>query len=113
MARPKVNHGECAIVMPDPYAGTVETANEPGKKWSVIQAATFFNTAPLLDRVGDWAICTDGLYCLTTLYEITAGGLSDPDLREHMSEKTWVKSSGFSDALGRAISLGDAGYIRD
>lgn len=105
------NHAECSLVMPDAYEGTVRKAHEPDKQWSVVQAATYFDTPPVIERVGDWAICTDGLYCLSTKYEITVARLEE-DWHEHMSAKTWINESDFMKALDRARSLRAVGYIR-
>ena len=105
------NHGSCALLMPDAYEGTVASARGDDREWSVIEAATYFDLPPLLCRVGSWAVCIDGIYCLTTNYQITAGRFDEFDWDEHMSEKTWVNMADFRAALGSARSFKDAGYI--
>ncbi len=108
----KVNHAECSIIWSEPYQGTVREPHEKGKQWSVIQAATYFNTPPVIERIGEWAICKDGLYCLFTSYEIPTARFDEGDWEDQLAEKTWLASKDdFRNALGRAKALRDVGYI--
>lgn len=77
------NHGSCALKMPHAYEGQVVKAHDRDQMWTVIEAATYFELPPLLRRIGDWAICISGLYCLTTSYPIAAHRF-DEDWAEHM-----------------------------
>jgi hypothetical protein len=105
------NHAECALSWPEAYEGTVESAQVRGKQWDIIRAATYYDLPPLLDRRGIWAICIDGLYCLTTQYPIGASRFDEQDWREHMSDKPWVDIHEFEMALERAQTLRRLGYI--
>lgn len=107
----EVNHARCSIVMPEAYEGVVRKAHERDKQWSVIQAATYFELPPIIERIGEWAICKDGLHCLFTQYEIRVARL-DEDWVEHLHGKSWLDNEeDFVNALARAKSLRDTGYI--
>jgi len=108
----EVNHAKCARLMPQGYEGTVERPAGEDGVWSIIEAATFYDLPPLLDRVGDWALCVDGLYCLTTSYPIASSRLENDTWLDHMREKDWVNMRDFHAALLRAISLKQRGYMR-
>lgn len=105
------NHAECALAWPEPYEGSVTSAHDRSQQWDIIRAATYYDLPPLVDRRGDWAICTDGIYCLTSSYPIGASRLDEQDWEAHMSEKDWVNMSDFRAALNRAKSLRRLGYI--
>lgn len=108
---PTVDHAKCSLLMPKGYQGEVTSAQDNTQRWSVIQAAMHYELPPLLDRVGDWAICVDGLYCLTSRYPIPADRLDEPDWVDHMKLKSWVNIEDFSAALERARVFRRCGYI--
>ena len=103
------NHGKVALVNPEPYQG--EVTSPSGDSITVIEAATRFDTAPLLRRYGDWVVTDYGIECLTTIYVIQKERLSEDDWFKHMEEKTWVNMDDFRKAFSAAESLLDAGYI--
>jgi hypothetical protein len=107
----KVNHGQCALVMPLGYKGTVTSAQDRSEEWSIIEAATYHDLPPILGRIGDWAICTDGLYCLIRDYPIATSRLENFDWVEHMSAKGWVNEADFAAALSLTRTLRDLGYV--
>jgi hypothetical protein len=98
--------------MPEPYAGSVTSQHDRTKLWSIIQAATYFDLPPLIDRVGDWAICTDGLHCLTTSYQISADRLQEADWPDHVARKNWANVGEFESALSKARLLRELGYLQ-
>lgn len=53
---------------------------------------------------GQWAVCTDGLYCLTTPYDIELSQLVYDFWPAHMAEKRWVNLSDFRAAYGYALA---------
>lgn len=63
---------------------------------------------PLVELVNDqWAIATDGLYCLSQPYRIPVDritGTSD-DWRLYMAQKPWVDANKFSEAYKTAADL--------
>jgi hypothetical protein len=106
-----VDHAKCSLLMPKGYQGEVTSSQDNTQTWSVIQAATHYELPPLLDRVGEWAVCVDGLYCLTSNYPIPADRLDEPDWIDHMKLKSWVKIDDFAAALERARAFRRCGYI--
>jgi hypothetical protein len=106
-----VDHAKCSLLMPKGYQGEVASSQETTQTWSVVQAATHYQVPPLLDRVGEWAVCVDGLYCLTSKYSIPADRLEEPDWIDHMKLKSWVNISDFAGALERARAYRRCGYV--
>lgn len=111
MAR-ETNHGKCALVMPSAYQGQVPRRTSNPSSWTVIEAATFLELPPLLERHGIWAISRDGLHSLVLRYDIPRSRLYEEDWEEHMEGKDWVDPGEFRNALYRARSLLDAGYLK-
>jgi len=105
------NHIHCQSVNPSPYEGTVPRPNRPGDPWPVTHIATYENCGPLLDQVGVWAICTDGLMGLGAGYFIASNRFEELDWIEHMRVKSWVDIGDFGKALDRARSWKRAGYM--
>ena len=92
------DHAKCALITPDPYAGTVTKAGTPqsaGEKWSVVQAAKYFDLPPLIVRRGDWAVCRDGINCLYVTYFISKERFGEIDWIDQVTEKTWVDKGDF------------------
>jgi hypothetical protein len=106
------NHGECALVMSDAYHGQVACSRERQDQWSIVEAATHYDLPPILDRVGAWAICTDGLYCLTQSYTITSDRFDEMDWIDHMRAKEWVDGTEFAAAFELGRTLKGLGYLR-
>lgn len=98
--------------MPSAYEGAVTSSHDRTKTWSIIEAATYYDVPAILVRVGDWAVCTDGLYCLTTNYPISADRFDEHDRVDHMSEKNWVDQGQFVAALEQARALKSLGYVQ-
>jgi hypothetical protein len=98
--------------MPQAYEGTVTGGKFRDEVKSIVEAATAFDLPPLIAREGTWAICTNGLYCLTQSYPILASRFEETDWEGHMSEKTWVDETEFIIALERARDFKRRGYIR-
>jgi hypothetical protein len=71
------------------------TPQAAGKTWSVVEAATYFDLPPLILRLGDWAICRDGIHCLYVSYFIPKEEFDEPDWIKHVTEKTWVDRGDF------------------
>jgi len=106
------NHGECALVMSEAYNGQVAWSRERPDQRTIVEAATHYDLPPLLDRVGIWAICVDGLYCLTQSYAITSDRFDQMDWVEHMRAKDWVDETEFAAAFELARTLKGLGYLR-
>lgn len=53
---------------------------------------------------GQWAVCTDGLYCLVQTYDIELAQLVHDFWPAHMAEKRWVNLSDFRAAYGYALA---------
>src|SRR5262249_39693332 len=93
------------------YKGSVTSSQDRSENWSIIEAATFYDLPPVIDRVGIWAVCTNGLHCLTESYFIESARFEEEDWVKHMAEKTWVDRTEFSAALSRAQNLKRLGYL--
>jgi hypothetical protein len=106
------NHGECALVMSEAYRGHVTSSRDCKDHWSIIEAATYYDLPPILDRFGVWAVCIDGLHCLTNNYAILSDRLDEVDWVGHMREKDWVDETEFAAAFELARTLKGLGYIR-
>lgn len=103
-----VNHREHAKHNSEPYQGEVTKTGSPqadGEKWSVVEAANYYDLPPILARFGDWAICEDGIYCLYGQDYIEKSRLNEPDWLSHYSEKTWVSSQDFTSAFETAKKM--------
>jgi hypothetical protein len=105
------NHGECALVMSEAYRGQVATSHDHQEQWSIIAAATYYDLPPMLDRVGVWAICVDGLYCLINNCAISSDRFDEMDWVDHMSEKDWIDETEFAAAFELARTLKGLGYL--
>ena len=57
-----------------------------------------------------WAVCDDGVYCTELPYQIGASRLGR-DWLPHMSEKSWVDTNSFEEALRTCRALFDAGAL--
>lgn len=55
--------------------------------------------------IGEWAITTDGIECLTHSYSITNDRLNKEDWISHLEFKNWVNADDFSLAYNRALEL--------
>jgi hypothetical protein len=64
-----------------------------------------YDVSPIVRRFGAWAVTTYGIESLTSYYPIELSRVDESDWLKHMSEKTWVDISEFSEALNYAKSL--------
>jgi len=108
------NHIRCQTLHPKPYEGTILCSDSAeADRVPITHMATYEDCAPLLDRVGIWAICTDGLMALGPGcgYFIAADRFDDENWVDHMREKAWVDIGDFGAALGKARAWKRAGYM--
>ncbi|WP_223295215.1 hypothetical protein [Allochromatium vinosum] len=90
------NHAKCALIMPEPYRGTLPRKGTPNENWSIIEAATYFDLPPLFVRRGVWVVCRDGIYCLHSNYYIAKERFDESNWIEHVTEKNWVDENDFA-----------------
>lgn len=58
-----------------------------------------------LTPFGQWAVTEDGLFCLTTPYDIEVYLLQLPYWLSHMADKKWVNQADFKEAYDYALSV--------
>jgi hypothetical protein len=102
------NHARMMAYFPEGYEGTIHTNN---RDYTICELATRNELPPILFRFGDWAVTTDGLYCLTHDYVIVYQRFHE-DWNEHMSEKTWINMDDFSRAYSTAEFLLENDFFR-
>ncbi len=72
-----------------------------------------YDTHPVLEQHGSWAVTTYGLECLLHPYWIEWNRVNDEDWEEHLSAKGWVWPLDFRDALRSARRRLAAGLVPD
>ncbi len=101
-------HDNFAKTNPKPYKGSVtdpRTAQAEGVTCSIQEAANYLDIPELIERYGDWAICSDGIYSLYIKYFIDKNRFDENDWVDHLSEKNWVNIDDFTKAFSRAKVL--------
>lgn len=109
-----VDHAECAKKNPVPYQGTVirpKTPQASGQTCSVVEAATYYDLPPLIERIGDWVISKDGIHCLYVNYFVDKSSFDEDDWIEHVNGKTWVNKNDFVAIFNKAKAMVASGQI--
>jgi len=108
------NHARHAETNWQAYQGDVrkiESSYPSTQKWSVVEAANYYDLPPILYRYGVWAICEDGINCLYRPYVIPKHRFDEPDWIEQVTEKTWVNQQDFIKVLRKAKQMLASGDI--
>lgn len=97
-AKMATDHKKFADVNPAPYQGTVieaGTSQAANQRWTIIEAANYYDLPELIDRCGDWVISKEGIHCLYTDYYISKSRFDKLNWIEQVTGKTWVNKSDF------------------